>query len=369
MTSDARRAQASFSLCDASGVPGPKGEAEAVVGEDSLSVGPLVVSFLDVDAVRAADYRIELDLWPNSRLVLTQLGRRFDTFTQALCRARNQARVSGLLAHGLTSPEVFSGTVLEGNSAPRPGEIQIYQTHVTVVPADGDPWQVPLGTLTAVETLDDPPSVALRTPTGHTIVGQLGRHRDACHRAVLARLAAQTHLLTQLTGQGGFADGCGIPRARIQGFERQVERFTSPERLAGVDALLAVGSGEPRFGFVQLLDPDGESLQSPEALPENWASFLLVPAGDRTVLELLAGPSAATYVFRGGIEAVNRDLQALHFRRSQLALTGPQAEITPANPHRLALRKLAPLQRLRASTTARLIHSESWVKTLHAALA
>ena len=175
-------------------------------------------------------------------------------------------------------------------------------------------------------------------------------------------------MLTHLTGQEGFADGLGVPRARIKGFERQLERFTAPERLAGAEALLAVGSGEPRLGFVQLLDPDGEALQSPEGLPENWASFLLVPAGDLTVFEILAGPSAATYVFRGGIEAVNRDLQALHFRRAPLALTGPQAEVTPANPHRLALRKLGPLQRLREGTTARLIHTESWAKALHGAL-
>jgi hypothetical protein len=368
MIDDLRRAQAAFCLYHASGAVGQQGEAEAVVGEDALSVGPLIVDFQDADALRAADYRIELDLWPDRRLVLTQLGRRFDTFTQELRRARNQARVSGLLAHGITSPEVFSGAVL-GSTPPRPAEIQVYHTHVTVVPHDGDPWQAPLGALTAVATQDDPAGVVLKTEAGHTVVGQLGRHRDAFQRAVLARLEEQARLLTQLTGEEGFADGLGIPRARINGFERQLERFTAPERLAGAEALLAVGSGEPRLGFVQLLDPDGEALQSPEGLPENWASFLLVPAGGLTVFEILAGPSAATYVFRGGIEAVNRDLQALHFRRSQLALTGQQAEVTPANPHRLALRKLAPLQRLRESTATRLIHSESWVKTLHSALA
>jgi hypothetical protein len=43
--------------------------------------------------------------------------------------------------------------------------------------------------------------------------------------------------------------------------------------------------------------------------------FLLVPVGPLTVLEILAGPAAATYVFRDEIESVNRDLQLLHFRR------------------------------------------------------
>jgi hypothetical protein len=368
MTDDPRHAKAAFGLYAAGGSVVQQGEAVAVVGDDALSVGPLIVSFLDADALRAADYRIELDLWPDRQLVLTQLGRRFQTFAQELCRARNRTRVAGLLAHGITSPDVFSGALL-GSGTPHPAELQVYNTHVTLVPQAGDPWQVPLGALTAVQIQEDPPGVLLKTEAARTVVGQLARHQDAFRRAVVDRFEAQARLLTQLTGQAGFADGLGIPRARIGGFERLRERFTAPERTACAEPLLAIASDEPRLGFVQLLDPDAEALQSPEALPENWASFLLVPVGALTVLELLAGPSAATYVFRGGIEAVSRDLQALHFRRSPLALTGQPAELTAANPHRLALRKLEPLRRLREVTTARLIHTENWVKALHTALA
>ena len=367
MSDDPRRAKAAFGLYDAGGLAVQQGEAVAVVGDDALSVGPLIVSFLDADALRAADYRIELDLWPDRQLVLTQLGRRFETFAQELRRVRNRTRVAGLLAHGITSPEVFSGALL-GSGTPHPAELQVYNTHVTAVPQDGDPWQVPLGALTAVHTQDDPPGVVLKTEAALTVVGQLARHHDAFRRAVVDRLEEQARLLTHLTGQAGFADGLGIPRARIGGFERLLERFTAPERTACAEPLLAAASDEPRLGFVQLLDPDTEALQSPEALPEHWASFLLVPVGALTVLEILAGPSAATYVFRGGIEAVSRDLQTLHFRRSPLALTGQQAALTAANPHRLALRKLESLRRLREGTTARLIHTESWVEALHNAL-
>jgi len=368
MPNDSRRAQAAFSLCDAGGATVEQGEAEAVAGDDGLSVGPHIISFLDADALRAADYRIELDVWPDRRLVLTQLGRRFETFAKELRRVRNEARVCGLLAHGITSPEVFSGALL-GEEAPRSAEILVYHTHVTVVPLDGDPWQVPLGSLTAVDTKDDPPAVVLKTGAGRTVVGHLARQRDAFWRAVMGRVEDQARLLTQLTGQEGFADGRGIARSRIKGFESVLDRFTAPDRMACAKALVAQASNEPCLGFCQLLDPDAEALQSREALPANWASFLLVPVGVLTVLEILAGPSAATYVFQGGIEAVNRDLQALHFRRSPLALTGEQAEVTPANPHRLALRKLEPLRRLREATTARLIHTESWEQALHNALA
>jgi hypothetical protein len=65
--------------------------------------------------------------------------------------------------------------------------------------------------------------------------------------------------------------------------------------------LVAAATDEPRLGFVRLLDPDPQAIQAPTALPEGWAAFLLVPVGGLTALEILSGPSAATYVFREGI--------------------------------------------------------------------
>jgi len=367
VTTDPRRAPATFAQSDAGGAVTQHGEAEAVIGDDALGVGPVTVSLLDADALRAADYRIELDLWPGGRLVLTQLGRRFDAFSAELRRIRNQARVAGLLAHGITMPDVFSGALLGGES-PRPADLQVYDTHVTLVPQDADPWQVPLGAVTALRAQDDPPAVALETDTTSTIIGQLARRRDACHALIVNNLEAQRHLLVDLTGQEGFADGRGVPRPQIGGFAGLAERFTAAERAPCASALLAAASAEPRLGFVRLLDPDAEGPRSPTALPEGWAAFLLVPVGALTVLEILAGPAAATYVFKEGIDAVNRDLQMLHFRRAPLALTAEQAEVTPANPHRLALRRLEPLRRLRACTTARLIHNAGWAEALRSAL-
>jgi len=363
VTDEPRRARAVFVLHGGGGAGAQQGEAEALIGDDGLTVGPVGIAFLDADTLRAADYRIELDLWPDGQLVLTQLGRRFDSFTRELRRVRNQARVAGLLAHGITIPETFPGALL-GPAAPHPADLQVYDTHLTIVPEDADPWQLPLGALTAVGTQEDPPAVVLESGSTRTIFGQLARRRDECHRMVTQRLARQATLLAQITGQPGFADGVGIARGRVRGFDRLVERYTARERVECAAALLAAATDEPRVGFVQLLDPDAEGLRSPSALPEHWTSFLLVPVGELTVLEILAGPGAATYVFRDAIDTVNYDLQNLHFRRAALALTPQQAELTPANPHRLTLRRLEPLKRLRTSMTARLIHDENWADAL-----
>ena len=135
------------------------GSAQAEITDDGVSVGPVTIAFLDADTLRAADYRIEIGCWPAGTLVLTELGRRFDTFAAELRRARDHARVAGLLAHGTAMPVVFTGAVL-GTGAPRPADCHVYDTHVTFVPIDADQWQLPLGALTASEAQDDPPAVA-----------------------------------------------------------------------------------------------------------------------------------------------------------------------------------------------------------------
>jgi hypothetical protein len=229
---------------------------------------------------------------------------------------------------------------------------------------------MPFGAMSEIVAFDDPPSVTLVSGEERVVLGQLARRRDVFHAKVLANRDAQAQTLARYTGRSGFADGIGAPRDQVTGFDMLLGRSSSAERLDGARSILArVTEGEPRIGFVQLLDPDAEMLQASAPLPENWASFLLAPVGGRVVLELLAGPSAATYVFEGAIDAVNRDLQLMHFRRAALALTPAQAEITPDNPHRLALRGLAPLKRLRTATRARLIHDERWKDALGAALA
>jgi hypothetical protein len=365
---DARRAHAAFAFEPGTG-PAVRGEGEAVIDDDTLTVSGVRVAWLDADAATAADYRITISLWPAGQLTLSMLGRRFDAFAAALAEARDLARVAGLLAHAPTPPETFPGAV-RGTGAPRHARLLIYPTHLTVVPEGEDPFQVPHGALTGLEVPDDPPGVTLVTEEGRTVLGQLARQRDAFHTAVRTAHDAQAKLLAGYAGQPLFADGIGVPRDAIHGFDALLERCTAPERLAGARTLLAAAQGgEPRLGFAHLLDPDAESLQAPSALPEDWASFLLVTVGRLVVFELLAGPGAATYLFEGAVADVNRDLQLLHLRRSGLALTAEQAAITPENPHRLALRRLAPLQRLRKATRARLVHAEHWADALAKAVA
>lgn len=364
---EARRATASFARLDGAGQVVEEGSGAAAIDDERVTVGPLVVAHLDAEALRAADHRIEIDLWPGGRLLVAGLGRRFDTFARSLAQARNRARVAGLLAHGLAPPVVFDGAVLD---EPDPGraEVHVYDTHVTLVPETGLPRQVPFGALTRVEAIEAPPGVVLRDGSSVTCLGWLARHRDALFALVSERVHAQRRLLSQAAGQDGFADGLGLPRSAVHEFDRAIARFTAPARVDSARTVLAAADAEPRLGFVELLDPDDRSLEPPAALPGHWASFVLVPVRGRTVLEILSGPSAATYVFGGAIEEVNRDLQALHFRRAPLALRDEEARLTPDNPLRLALRALEPLRRLRGHLKARVIHDDGWSAAFRSAV-
>jgi hypothetical protein len=245
MSEETRRAPAAFAYADAGGAVTARGQAEAVIADDGLSVGTITVAFLDADTLRAEDYEIAIDVWPGGTLKLNQLGRRFDTFTAELRRARNQARVAGLLAHGIEPPVVFPGAVL-GDGSKMPVECQVYATHVTFVPTDGDPWQIPHGALTALEAPDDPRAVDLVTGEGRTRVGLLARRRDEFQRTVGARRDAQAKLLAGLTGANGFADGRGLERKQLSQFDRLVERWTVPERAACAAAILAAVQGASR---------------------------------------------------------------------------------------------------------------------------
>lgn len=362
MSTEARRAHGRFAL---EGPGARSGEGELLVDDEELSAGPVGVEWLDADLFTDADRVLTLGLHPEGTLRLSMLARRHETFSAALAEARDRARVAGMLAHGLGAPEEFRGA-----AAGVPARFLLYATHVTVVPAEGDPFQVPYGAIREASFDEREYAVTLETSEGKVVLSRLGRMTAELGRRLEALRAAQGKRLAAAAGSGLFADGAGVaaPDDDLD-LERLLDAWTAPERAEGVAELLAMTSrAEARVGLVELLDPDEETLAAKSPLPGNLAAFLLAPVKRRVVLEILSGPSAATYVFEGEIEAINRDLQALHFRRRPLALSEKEAAGDAGRPYRLALRRLAPLRRLRAATRARIAHTEGWSAALRKAL-
>ena len=362
-----RRAPAAFELTDGRALRA-QGEAEALIGDDALrSARSPSRGWMPTAERRRLPHRNRLLARGPTRA--PQLGRRFDTFAAELRRSARQARVAGLLAHGIACPTVFEGAVLESGTV-RPRRARSTTTHVTVVPADGDPWQLPLRALNAVERQDEPPAVVLQAGMASgPAVGRLARKRDEFYRAVTEQRDAQAELLDAFTGSRSFADGLGVARGQVADFDGHGQALERTGPGGGRAALIALARGaEPRLGLVQLLDPDAVSTGSADRAP---GSLGVLPAGAGRKSHRTRDPGragAATYVFEAPIDAVNQDLQALHFRRHALALQGSAAELTPQNPSRLALRKLEPLIRLRHAIRARIIHNEGWREGVRVAL-
>jgi hypothetical protein len=336
------------------------GEGPLEISDDGVAAGPVAVEFLDAEALTDADRVLTLGLFPEGSLRLSMLARRHDTFAAALDEARDRARLAGLLAHGVTVPETFAGALLADG---REARFLVYATHVAVVPKTGDPFQIPYGDVTAVSFEEAAWAVVLATSAGPVAFGGLGRQTDAFHRAVTGARDAQGRRLEAIAGSPVFADGRGIAARALPEFDRLLEAWAAPERADCAAAIRAAADrNATRIGLVELLDHDGESLAARTPLPENVAAFLLAEVKGNVVLEILSGPSAATYVFKGDVEAINRDLRQLHVRRRPLSLSEKEAAGEAGRPYRLALRKLEPLKRLRVAITARLIHTEGWVE-------
>ena len=347
MPDETRRATAVFEYREG-GRTVASGEGEAVINDDGLSIGPVAVEWLDADAMAASTWAIDVEVWPGRSLRLSQLARRFESFTAALKSARDRRRVAGMLAHGISRPKEFRGVIRPGRDA----TFLVYATHLTVVPDDGDPFQVPWGMVRSI-TRDEPTwNVNLEMDRGSLAFGAFGQMTDAFHRAAEAEHAASVERIRRAAGSDRFADGVGVA---IDDAASLVARWAAPERRESGAALVRTGA---RIGLVEMLEIDGDRVMS-EALPQNVAAFMLVPVGRVVVTEIISGPSAATYVFHGDVDAINADLQQLHFRRAALAASDEEIA-SPVSEYRLAGRRLEPLKRLRAAMRARIIHDQNW---------
>jgi len=357
--SEERKATGAFAFTAGDGAA-RSGTGPLEISDAGVGAGGTTIEFLDVDAVDEGDRDVTLRLFPAGSLRLSQLARRHETFVKVLREAWYEARTGGLLAHGIAAPATFAGTVRRPPPE-RPASLLIYPTHLTVVPSDGGVFQVPFGAVETVTFDGAAWNVSVSATGGPFDFSQLARQTDPFFHALEDGVAAQARRLSEISDSSLFADGNGVEASKLDRFDQLLESWTAPERLDGAKALVAAGErAKTRLGLVELLDPDEEGLAAKEPLPPNVAAFLLVPRGGEIVLEILSGPSAATYLFRGEMESLNRDLQAIHFRRRPLSLTEKEVEGSAGRPYRLAFRKLEPLRRLRAATTGRILHTEGW---------
>jgi hypothetical protein len=209
-----------------------------------------------------------------------------------------------MLAHGITMPEVYEGAVL----APE-ARFEVYDTHVTVVPEDRDPWQVPLGTLTGVREEPEPPGITCNTRGPNDARRLDGSVMRACNDHRAARRAA---------AHAGRADG----RGWLTGGARptEVRDYTGcssgPARRSGcrAPARCSAAIADPRIGRSCSIRPRvlvRRPLPATGGVPAQ-------PVGAGTVLEMLR--PVRGHVCSGEDDVVNRDPSSIfveHHSRSE----------------------------------------------------
>jgi hypothetical protein len=261
-----------------------------------------------------------------------------------------------MLAHGIDAPVRFRGAMID--LEPAPADFFVFPTHLTVAPDCGDPWQIPLGAIRSVQHSGKDWTIEVAAWDRLFRFGQLARLTEK-FAASLSEAAARSRAELGAAEESPlFADGAGVPASQLPGFARLLERWSSPERLDGAKAIVARAS-DPRLGLVKLVDTDDQLLAARDPLPDSVAAFVLAPVGPRVILEVVSGPSAATWIFEGDIDAINRDLQVLHYRRRPLILSDDELA-SSSSDYRLAGRRLELLKRLRATKRDRVSHDEAW---------
>ena len=173
-------------------------------------------------------------------------------------------------------------------------------------------------------------------------------------------------MLAKYTSRSGFADGVGMPRDRISGFDALLDAAAAPERLDGARCILAAPTAASRASASSSCSIRTRSQQAAVAACRRtgrascscrWASascwrFSLARRRDVRFRgrhrHREPRPAATAFPTRGPRDDAERRPRSRRTTRTASRSGGSQ-----------------PLQRLRAATRARVVHDSRWAEALN----
>jgi hypothetical protein len=309
---------------------------------------------------------LRLSLASGETLVLSRLGARLDDCRAALERARAEALLDALwMREEERFPPVAAQQIAEERT--RPCELRLLETALVVLYPDALPVRLPYALIGGIGTADHRVALDARW-MGRWTFARLGRSFDPFAEALSAALnGLQESLLGLLrrvlpsldppllrAAAGLLRDGVTVPVEAVR-----AANLWQPLLAAAT----AAGSGDELGVLAELADGRGMRAGLKHGLAGPLSGdylFVLAPlAGGAAALEAIRldgpeeGPGGrATYLFRldgevePALDALNRDLLALNFRREPLLL--PEADLPPLRP--------AALDGLRGRLLGRVAH-------------
>jgi hypothetical protein len=415
----------SFLLSDHAGNELARGEAEVRLEKESFTIHPklgqpILLSLVDIVKLNPADYRLEISLAGGARILITDLGQRFDDLVSLLTDARNQMILKFLLisesprkvgvACGLTHIDA-SGK--QHNA--RDCVLSLYDTCIVLMPPNTDPIRIHYSDIAKSEAKDYALSLVTESGDSFAISG-MGQELDSvvlelsnAMNALDLRTQSLVKLvvpeadpiavmrLARILKDGRAArkmDIDSISQAFWPNLEKKLEStpvwesyqylksIGRPERsYAGIKRGLM---GELTGDYIWFMVPIyGGDQEAGNALALESVRLESDPGREGSAGQVADGESSsggATYFFRiagrqeygelsaGEMDArvdrmvrtINQLMLDINFRREPIFLSDEQLQDPRFSRYRYALQKIETLRELRRLFIGRVVHSDQW---------
>lgn len=197
----------SYSLARESGEALAKGQAQAELAGEKLSVLPTLgeaihLLLTDMTEVVPRDYRVELGLSSRERLSIFDLGYNFENFVSDLFRSRNEMILKYLLMNeSVKKSSVWGDLTYDDGSGVQKQfekcEVRLYETSVVLIPRNWEPIRVHYSNIQQVDAKDY--AIVIETEQGEKLsVVRLGREFESTAREIsdaMNALAVRTQAL------------------------------------------------------------------------------------------------------------------------------------------------------------------------------
>lgn len=390
-----------------------EGDCSVSLAADAVTVkprgkAPIRLAFGEMARWAAADYAVRFVLRAGERVEIGALGRRYEELVLALKQMQRQHKLRALLLEEtLSSGDWETGAYVRRSPTGQDLDqdecsIRIMDSSLAVLPENEPPFVVPYGEVDGFSFQSDlHGSVLSLGPQGKIALVRFARRTEAVRRAIEEGLSAlearRTRTLQDLVPDlGAFAlrrlgvvlrDGVAVHRSVVD--EAAPSAWDAIWRRAMVDPTRRGCAEELRerasnlylaikeLGRIPCPSPAADGAE-PQALSadkpladegDNAHQFLYFFAiGPALVLEVPSMTDSATYVFRGGDNAlgratdVSRALAAVQFRREPIYMT--ESDLLEGHGRRYleAVRTLECLREVRGAFVGRALHTsrEAW---------
>ena len=401
-----------YYLSDENGREIASGDAQVRLGEENISILPkfgevLFISYRDIFEVSDKDYKIYLALSSGEKLILSNLGYKYEDFLRYLSKLRNEMLLKDMLMQetlkksGVEAEFIYydenEAELQKGKCEPR-----LYETAMVIIPERGEIFRIPYSSLSKINEEDY--ALSLEMESGRKLIISRVGAQFTSFTTTLSRLINELSVKVQssLKELLPHADPLVLRQAaRFMKEGRAARRSDiesiSPELWKEMENKLDVMGLKEEYNFLKSLSQKEKICIGLKRgllgdLTGEYIWFLIPiydtdakKPGNAIALEAASGEDGgkATYFFRlvsrkeypnfenmedlhheadNFIKKVNRCMLAINFRREPIYLPDEKLDDSRYQKYKFAIAKIPELKLLRELFIGRVIHSsyEQW---------